>query len=123
MPDSMLSASSQELFQTGKGVAVQCDITERIYVRFGEIQADFRIHEFVNFRRSINNIDIRSKLFNLSDECDFQYIESPRLTFAQNFSLCEFVQLRELINGAHFSLELNSVIKEALYSNNSLAKL
>lgn len=119
----MLSMSNQELFQTGKGVAVQCDITERIYVRFGEIQADFRIHEFLNFRRSINNIDIRSKLFNLSDECDFQYIESPRQTFAQNFTLCEVIQLRELINGAHFALELNSVIREALYSNVSSAGL
>ncbi len=117
MPELFSSDSRQELFQTTKGVAVQCDVTDRIYIRFNDIQADFRIHEFLHFRRTVNSVDIRSKLFNLSDECDFQYIESPRQSFNRHFDLCEFIQLRELINGAHFSIQLNSVIREALYSN------
>jgi hypothetical protein len=121
MPDLIFSDSSQELFQTAKGVASQCDITDRIHIRFGDVQADFRIHEFLNFRRAINSIDIKSKLFNLSDDCDFQYLESPRQTFTRHFSLCELIQIRELVNGAHFALELNSIIREALYSNFSPA--
>ncbi len=121
MPDLRFSDSSQELFQTPKGAAFQCDVTDRIYVRFGDMQADFRIHEFLNFRRAVNSIDIKSKLFNLSDECDFQYLEAPRQTFTRHFSLCELIQIRELVNGAHFALELNSIIREALYSNSPAA--
>lgn len=114
MLPSSLSQSAQELFSTKKGEIHQCDLTNRIYVRFEELSTSFRILEFLNFRRSINHIDIRSKIFDLSDECDFEYIEGPRKSFNKQFTLCEVIQLRELINGAHFTIELNSMLHDAL---------
>ncbi|GAB2788813.1 hypothetical protein GCM10027275_37170 [Rhabdobacter roseus] len=107
----------EELFSTSKGSSYQCDRSNRVILCFGDLVTAFRIHEFVNFRRRINSIDIQSKLFDLSDECDYEVIEAPQQALPQRMALCEVIQLRELVNGTHFALELNSLLHEVLYSS------
>lgn len=111
-----------ELFSTEYGQACQCDFTSKINITFKDIIASFKIQDFLSFRRLINNIDIRSKLMDLSDESDHQFIEAPKLNLYKKLTLCELIQLRDLINGAHFSIELNSFLNKALYQNQVLAE-
>lgn len=119
--NSLLSVNTQnELFSTAKGYSVQCDLTSRIILHFGEIQAPFKILDFLNFRRFINSIDIHSKLFDLSDESDYEFVEVPRLNMGHKMTLCEVIQLRELVNGTHFAIELNSMLHEVLFSEQEL---
>lgn len=84
------------------------------------MEACFRIQDFLNFRRFINKIDIRSKIFDLSDESDYEFVEAPQLNIYQKLTLCELIQLRELVNGTHFAIELNSMIHELLYQESDL---
>jgi len=109
-----------ELFSTSKGFSFQCDITSRIIVNFGEMEAAFKIHDFLNFRRFINKIDIQSRLFDLSDESDYEFVEAPQLNIYQRLTLCELIQLRDLINGTHFAIELNSLLHQLLYQESEL---
>jgi hypothetical protein len=119
--NSLLSVNTQnELFSTAKGYSVQCDLTSRIILHFGEIQAAFKILDFLNFRRFINSIDIHSKIFDLSDESDYEFVEVPRLDMGHKMTLCEVIQLRELVNGTHFAIELNSMLHQVLYSEKEL---
>lgn len=119
--NSLLSVNTQnELFSTAKGYSVQCDLTSRIILHFGEIKAPFKILDFLNFRRFINSIDIHSKLFDLSDESDYEFVEVPRLNMGHRMTLCEVIQLRELVNGTHFAIELNSMLHEVLFSEQEL---
>ncbi|GAB3166150.1 DUF6686 family protein [Telluribacter humicola] len=106
--------SAQELFRTAKGASYQCDRSSRIILEFGDLVAAFRINEFLNFRRHVNSIDIHSKLFDLSDECDYELIEAAQQNISHKLTLCEVIQLRELVNGTHFALELNSLLHEVL---------
>ncbi len=110
MVNCFSAESSVELFQTNKGTAYQCDVTNRIIVKFDTALLGFRIHDFLNFRRLLNKIDITGKLFDLSDECDYQVIEAPQANFQQRLTLCELIQLRELVNGTYFVIELNSLL-------------
>ena len=109
-----------ELFSTSRGFSFQCDKSSRIVIHFGEMEAFFRIHNFLNFRRFINKIDIRSKIFDLSDESDYEFVEAPQLNIYQKLTLCELIQLRELVNGTHFAIELNSMLHEVLYQESEL---
>ncbi len=118
---SVTLSTKIELFTTDFGLAYQCDHTSKIIFEFKNVIASFKIQDFLNFRRLVNSIDIRSKLFDLSDESDFQFIEAPRLNLYEKLTLCELIQLRDLINGAHFSIELNSLIHTTLYQNLDLA--
>ena len=109
-----------ELFSTTKGFSFQCDASSKIVVNFGEMAAAFRIQDFLSFRRFINKIDIHSKIFDLSDESDYEFVEAPQLNIYQKLTLCELIQLRELVNGTHFTIELNSLLHELLYQESEL---
>jgi hypothetical protein len=111
---------SNELFSTSKGFSFQCDNSARIVMNFGDMEASFRIQDFLNFRRFINKIDIQSRLFDLSDESDYEFVEAPQLNIYQKLTLCELIQLRELVNGTHFAIELNSLLHELLYQESEL---
>ena len=112
--------NTNELFSTSKGFSFQCDISSKIVVNFGDMQASFRIQDFLGFRRFINKIDIHSKIFDLSDESDYEFVEAPQLNIYQKLTLCELIQLRELVNGTHFAIELNSLLHELLYQESEL---
>jgi hypothetical protein len=89
-------------------------------MNFGDMEASFRIQDFLNFRRFINKIDIHSRLFDLSDESDYEFVEAPQLNIYQKLTLCELIQLRELVNGTYFAIELNSLLHELLYQESEL---
>jgi hypothetical protein len=109
-----------ELFNTSKGACFQCDISSRIILQFGELQASFKVGDFLTFRRFVNSIDVRSKLFDLSDESDYEFIEAPQWNLYHKLTLCELIQLRELINGTHFAMELNTLLNQLLFSDAEL---
>lgn len=103
-----------ELYKTTKGATFQCDVTDRICLQFGDISASFKVRDFFIFRRTVKTVNIHEMIFNLSDDYDFEWIESPKGGIAQKLTLCEIIQLRELLDGTKFSLELNSVLHETL---------
>ncbi|WP_229208959.1 hypothetical protein [Dyadobacter luticola] len=109
-----------ELFSTAKGYSLQCDVTSKVILHFGDLTASFKIRDFLNFRRAVNQIDIQSKLFDLSDESDYEFVEAPQLNLSHKLTLCETIQFRELVNGTFFAIELNSLLHELLYTEQEL---
>ncbi len=105
---------SEELFQTSKGASYQCDVTNRIILKFDSFELSLRIQQFQCLRRSLNQIDIKVRLFDLSDESDHLLVEAPMVNFRKKLTLCEIIQLRELVNGTYFALELNSMLHKLL---------
>ncbi|MCU0468034.1 MAG: hypothetical protein MUF58_05485 [Arcicella sp.] len=104
----------KELYQTQKGITWQCDITNRIYMKFGDSITAFRIQDFLNFRRKVNTVNIHEMIFNLSDDYDFELIEAPQNGFSSHLTLCEVIQLRDLLDGTKFSLDVTSMLYEVL---------
>ncbi|QRR01099.1 hypothetical protein [Dyadobacter sandarakinus] len=107
--------TSNELFSTSKGQSFQCDLTSRVIIQFGEMDIRLKIKDFLSFRRFINNIDIQSRLFDLSDESDYEFLEAPQLNICRRFTLCELIQLRDLLNGTQFAIELNSLLHQLAF--------
>jgi hypothetical protein len=109
-----MSSYTFELYRNEKGVAWQCDLTNTIAIEFGDMEVRFRVHDFAVFRRKVNSIDIKAMLFDLSDACDDCLIEAPKNQLSHRLTLCELIQLRDLLNGAKFALDLGSMLHEAL---------
>ncbi len=103
-----------ELYSTSRGKAFQCDLTNSIVLNFKEFTWKFSVSDFLLFRKHIHAVDLRELLFNLSDECDFVSLHHARLSSAVTLTLCDLIQLRELVDGTRFSLELVSLIHEVL---------
>lgn len=103
-----------ELYQNTKGITWQCDLTDRIYVQFNDTLAAFKIQDFMAFRRKVYAVDIHEMIFNLSDSFDFEVIEAPQNQLSLQLTLCEIIQLRDLLDGTKFVLSLNSMLHEVL---------
>ncbi|MFY7827929.1 MAG: hypothetical protein ACOVQ4_12430 [Flectobacillus sp.] len=110
----MAYSALHELYQNSKGSTYQCDLTNRIHVQFNGMLAIFRIQDFLAFRRKVLSVDIHEMIFNLSDNFDYELVEAPQAQLSWKLTLCEIVQLRDLLDGTKFVLMLNSMICEVL---------
>jgi len=106
--------TSKILFETEKGYSYQCDLTNSIIINFVDIVSSYRIQDFLIFQRKVNSVDILNMLYDLSDQSDAQLIETTKRNFSRNLTICEIVQLRELLNGTKFTLNLHSILYSTL---------
>ena len=105
---------TNELYRTAKGTSWQCDLTNRIHLQFGDTEVAFKMRDFSAFQRKVQAVDIYKRIYDLSDDGDFEVIETPQHGLSLQLTLCELIQLRELLNGTRFALKLNSLLHEAL---------
>ena len=110
----VIESSKVELYRTNKGQAYQCNLTNRIFLEFGGMTTAFKVHNFINFKRLIDQINIIDKLYDLSDEADFDMIKAPNTNQTFTLHLCDLIHLRELLSGARFALYVNSFLNEVL---------
>ena len=110
----LLESPREELYKTAKGCVQQCDLTNRILLEFGGVTTSFKVHNFINFKRLIDEVNIIDKLYDLSDEADFDVIEAPNGNYTFTLHLCDIIHLRELLSGAKFALYVNSFLCEVL---------
>ena len=103
-----------EIYATSKGKALQCDLTNTLLIVFKSESLRFSVGDFQVFRRKLKAIDIHSMLFNLSDDYDFVNLEHHGSQIILKLTLCDIIQLRDLINGTQFSLEMMSMVHEVL---------
>lgn len=105
------------LFETEKGYSYQCDVTNSIIINFADTVSAYKIQDFLIFQRKVNSVDILNMLYDLSDQSDAQLIETTKRNFSRNLTICEIVQLRELLNGTKFTLSLHSMLCDVLTIN------
>ncbi|MGR3812113.1 hypothetical protein [Jiulongibacter sp. NS-SX5] len=105
-------SQKQKLYSTTKGESFQDNVTNKIIIHFEnrEIKVDW--YQFKSLRQQINSVKLEEVLFDLSDQSDFLNLYIPNNPL--RLTLCSFVQLKELIDGTMFSLQLNSMLCEVL---------
>lgn len=105
---------TNELYRTAKGISWQCDLTNRIHLQFSDMEVAFKMRDFSAFQRKVQAVNIHERIYDLSDEGDFEVIEAPQHGLSLQLTLCDLIQLRELLDGTKFALKLNSMLHEAL---------
>ncbi|HSD06079.1 hypothetical protein [Flavobacterium sp.] len=111
--------TSEILFETEKGYSYQCDVTNRIIIDFLGTTSSYKIQDFLIFQRKVNSVNIFDMLYDLSDQSDAQLIEATKRNFSRMLNICEIVQLRELLNGTKFTLNLHSLLCDVLAVNHA----
>jgi len=107
-----IPSNAEELYRNSHGCVYQCDLTNKIYIEFGESLTAFRINNFLNFKQLVDKIDIHTMIFNLSDEYDYEVVQAPHSNTKYVLTLCEIINLRELLIGAKFAMYVNRTINE-----------
>lgn len=106
--------AANELYSTARGVSWQCDLTNRVYIQFYDKTTAFKVPDFFAFCKKVGSVDIQEMIFNLSDEYDSECIVAPQNGLSLQLTLCEVIQLRDLLEGTKFALRLNSMLHEVL---------
>lgn len=114
-------ANVEEVFKTSNGAVYQCSRKNCYWLEFQGNTTAFKVSDFFAFKRRIDQVDIESMLCNSSRTFDFEIIMPFRTERCFILTVEDVLDLREILSGSKFMLELNGQIKSILRQNSVLA--
>lgn len=113
-------ANVEEVFKTENGVVYQCSRKNRYWLEFSNSTTWFTVSDFFSFKKRIDSVDIEAMLNDSSRTSDFEIIMPFRTERCFILSVEDILNLREVLVGAKFMLELNTEIQSMLRRNLAL---
>ncbi|WP_207531882.1 DUF6686 family protein [Desertivirga arenae] len=105
-----------EIFKTQQGAVYQCNSKNAFCLEFGNSRSFFKISDFLNFTKKINNIDVAEMAKNTSRHADIAIVMPHYTERCFVLTITDIIALREILNGAKFMLQLNSILRECMTS-------
>jgi len=105
-----------EIFATQHGVVHQCNSKNVFRLEFSGNHSFFKISDFLDFIKKVNNLDVEEMAKNTSRTADVAILMPHYTERCFVLTISDIVNLREILNGAKFTLQLNSMLRECLYS-------
>lgn len=100
-----------ELYRTTSGVVSQCNNQNCYWLKFGGHTTAFRVSDFLAFKKELDAIDLEAMLADPSPGADYVILMPLRNPHCFVLDVMDILSLRELLDGAKFMIELNSLIK------------
>lgn len=107
-------AEVEEVFTTEYGAVYQCSRSNCYWLEFQGKTTAFKISDFLLFKKRIDAIDVVSMLNESSRTYDYEIIMPYRTERCFVLDVQEVLQLRELLAGAKFMIQLNSEVTKCL---------
>jgi len=107
-------AEVEEVFKTAHGAVYQCSRKNCYWLEFQDSTTAFKISDFFLFKKRIDALDIAEMLSDTSRSADFELIMPHRTERCFILSVQDILNLREILAGAKFMIELNSEVKSIL---------
>lgn len=107
-------AEVEEVFMTTQGAVYQCSRKNNYWLDFQDKTTSFSVSDFFCFKRKVDAIDVDAMLHDASRTSDFEIIMPFRTERCFILSVQDVLDLREILNGAKFMIELNSVVRSCL---------
>ncbi len=104
------------LFQTEKGRVIQDDHAHQFILEFGGKKSFFKVQEFLQFKKSIDNLNLQDLFLGEGPGVDIQIIHHTGSEHLFVFTLCELIGIKELLSGAATMIELNRILNDRLLS-------
>lgn len=110
-------ANFEEIYKTEYGAVYQCSRKNCYWLDFQGKTTAFNVRDFLFFKKRLDQIDVEKMLHNSSRTFDFEIIMPFRTERIFILTVSEILQLRAILNGAKFMIELNSEIRRCLQSS------
>lgn len=107
-------AHVEEVFKTDNGSVYQCSRKNCYWLEFQDSTTSFSVSDFFNFKKSIDAIDVEKMLIDASRSSDYEIVMPFRTDRCFLLTIEDILNLREILAGAKFMLELNGQIKSFL---------
>lgn len=114
-------ANFEEIFQTAHGAVYQCSRKNCYWLDFQGVTTAFQVRDFLFFKKRIDQIDVERMLNDSSRTFDFEILMPFRTDRIFILTVADVLQLRELLKGAKFMIELNSEVRRCLQVSPALS--
>lgn len=104
----------EEIYRTSDGAVLQCNNKNCFWLEFSGDTTPFRVTDFLQFKRKVDEINIEDILIDSSRRSDYTLLMPFRSQRCFVLSVAQLLALKELLQGAMFMLELNSLLKVCL---------
>ena len=104
----------EEVFKTETGAIYQCSRKNCYWMEFSGSTTSFSVSDFFKFKKTIDAIDIEEMLTDTARSSDFTLVMPYRTERCFLLAVQDILNLRDLLDGAKFMIELNSEIKACL---------
>ena len=111
-----ITAALQDIFATEAGAVYQCDKRNRLLVDFAGSVTTLKVDAFLRLKKAVDSIDLSDMAVNVERCSDYELVTVCGCDKLYVLSLQEVYRFRELLQGARFLLELNSMLHERLYA-------
>ncbi len=109
-------ANFKEVFRTAEGTVFQCNNKNCYWLDFAGQQTAFRVSDFMAFKRQVDQIDLDAMIGDPSPGADCAVIMPTGSTRCFVLDVYGILDLKELLTGAKYLIELNSLIRSAALS-------
>lgn len=109
-------ANFVEVFSTEHGAVFQCNNRNCYWLDFADSSTPFRVSDFLKFKKQLDRIDLSQLLDDVSRSADFTIIMPQHTERCYLLRVQDILHLREILDGAKFMIELNSMVRECLRS-------
>ncbi|WP_207426316.1 hypothetical protein [Pedobacter sp. SYSU D00535] len=103
-----------EVFKTEQGIVYQCNRQNMFCLEFSGVSSFFKITDFLDFIKKVNKIDIEAMASSTSPGSDIAILMPHYTERCFVLTMTDVLKLRELLSGAKFMLQLNSMIFQCL---------
>lgn len=103
-----------EVFKTEHGAVYQCNLKNAFCLEFGKGRSYFKISDFLDFIKRINRIDVAEMAENTARYADVAVVMPPYTDRCFVLTISDILNLRDVLNGAKFTLQLNSMLRECM---------
>lgn len=110
-------ANFEEIYKTEYGAVYQCSRKNCYWLDFQGATTAFNVRDFLFFKKRLDQIDLEKMLHNSSRTFDFEIIMPFRTERIFILTVSEILQLRAVLSGAKFMIELNSEVRRCLQSS------
>lgn len=104
----------EQLYKTDFGSVYQCSSTNCYLLEFGGEWHPLKVSDFLFLKKEVDSIDVVSMINNPCRTADVIILRSYRAKRCFVLTALEILQLRELLSGARFMIDLNSLLNECL---------
>lgn len=103
-------ANVEEIFKSDFGAVYQCSRKNCYWLEFQNTTTSFKVSDFIRFKKRIDSIDIAKMLCDSSRSSDFEIVMPFRTERCFILSIEDIINLRDILAGAKFVLELKGEI-------------
>ncbi|RIJ42871.1 hypothetical protein [Pontibacter oryzae] len=103
-----------EIYTSDAGAVYQCDRRNRLLLHFGGQLSVLKVDAFLRLKHAVDSIDLAAMASSPARSSDFSIITVCGCERCFVLTLCELHTFKELLAGARFVLELNSMLQECL---------